>query len=656
MALIYLSIAAYLMIWISLLIHCVRRKEFYPILKNSIQTKIFWLITFLFFNPLLTVLYFIFGFIMKPAAPGKGLKLLRIGNVIALALVILIIVTMEIPFTAKSPEPIILTDDDIANKRTNQKGLRANLSVIRSMENFNSTHSSSHSNEAKIAAKNIFICVENPHPLLDEVARKLQLSLLSKPYINKVTYNPYKVCPASGELLPEMFISLDIDEIRDFHLPFFRKLKTTVITTVTNNAYSINYNSSRNPPLVYFNFDGTLDHKSTLWGYTTSAAKYKFQSEKIVEQIDEQLTGMLSKKIEEHGLMPDMPEYLYGKYHRPPQLEIIEQKEPEILFSGFGFMVNNQTVWRFNDDRKTEDILRECYEQLTAVGWKGYGRFDPESQYLKLDKGDAGLQIYRLKSRHSRTLVQNDTKPPMIVHYKSGFTHDQSIRAVEKIVSEEPDYQSLRFFQYLFNETNQRERWCELIEKFPPTSTEQYLFLAERYQKKDPGKAKTNLIYARAMEYAEDNSRSNEQRIKKLAEKLGDKSLAEIPVSAEILTQLGFIDIATMTTPVEFKQPIGRPLSFFNYENGELKTLTFRYDRQSDGAFSETIISRKPGTYSTSRGILPGGGSDGLGSHFDRIVDGNNNFEMKLRFEGSKVDETAAAPKTILRITIDKTT
>ena len=61
-----LLIVAYLLIWVILFVDCVRRKEFYPLMGSNRATKLFWLVTFVFFIPLLTVAYFLFGIVKKP--------------------------------------------------------------------------------------------------------------------------------------------------------------------------------------------------------------------------------------------------------------------------------------------------------------------------------------------------------------------------------------------------------------------------------------------------------------------------------------------------------------------------------------------------------------------------------------------------------------
>jgi len=62
----YVLNGLYLIVWSALLLHCLGRREFYPIIGRKWGTKIFWLLTFVFFNPLLSLIYIVFAVLFKP--------------------------------------------------------------------------------------------------------------------------------------------------------------------------------------------------------------------------------------------------------------------------------------------------------------------------------------------------------------------------------------------------------------------------------------------------------------------------------------------------------------------------------------------------------------------------------------------------------------
>jgi hypothetical protein len=68
----YTYSAIYLIVWSALLVHCLFRREFYPIFGRGWGTKVLWLLTFVFLNPFLTLIYFVFGFLLgTPLNPPK---------------------------------------------------------------------------------------------------------------------------------------------------------------------------------------------------------------------------------------------------------------------------------------------------------------------------------------------------------------------------------------------------------------------------------------------------------------------------------------------------------------------------------------------------------------------------------------------------------
>jgi hypothetical protein len=66
------------------LIHCLLKRKFFPLLGPALATKAFWLVTFVFVNPLLTLLYMIFGVAIKDKP--KNARTVNAGRVICLVL------------------------------------------------------------------------------------------------------------------------------------------------------------------------------------------------------------------------------------------------------------------------------------------------------------------------------------------------------------------------------------------------------------------------------------------------------------------------------------------------------------------------------------------------------------------------------------------
>lgn len=115
----------YLIIWSALLIHCLFRREFYPIFGRRWGTQILWLVTFVFLNPLLTIVYFVFGFLLRPPKADEykeGSRTARtgFGSAIAIACIGVVLVLFELPSRANKAEPVVILNESGEEKPAEQ--------------------------------------------------------------------------------------------------------------------------------------------------------------------------------------------------------------------------------------------------------------------------------------------------------------------------------------------------------------------------------------------------------------------------------------------------------------------------------------------------------------------------------------------------------
>ena len=100
-------LVAYLLLWLALLAGCIRKREFCPLVGTSRATRLFWLATFVFFNPVLTILYLIFGQIRSPRGRANRVVLVLVPVVVLVGFFVnvpgLTHLWMQ-PFLGRSPE------------------------------------------------------------------------------------------------------------------------------------------------------------------------------------------------------------------------------------------------------------------------------------------------------------------------------------------------------------------------------------------------------------------------------------------------------------------------------------------------------------------------------------------------------------------------
>jgi formate hydrogenlyase subunit 3/multisubunit Na+/H+ antiporter MnhD subunit len=124
----------YLIIWSALLIHCLFRSEFHPILGRKWRTKIFWLLTFVFFNPLLTFVYFVLGFLLRPPKAEQRGKSIGLCSVVAIVCVCVVLALFEWPLGGYDAEPVVILSQSGEDKPPEQnepfRGFEAHVGMM----------------------------------------------------------------------------------------------------------------------------------------------------------------------------------------------------------------------------------------------------------------------------------------------------------------------------------------------------------------------------------------------------------------------------------------------------------------------------------------------------------------------------------------------
>lgn len=589
----------YLLIWLLLLVHCLKRRQFFPIIKSGWSTKILWLFTFVFLNPLLTFLYTIFGVLLKPLSADRKQPLARIASIIALILIAATLIFFEMPALGIKSGPVTIAKDaDSTNPKKSVLFLEANAGVLKSQNNFSTTTSSSNSPNDRFASNSVIIRCQSDHPLMDRTARLLQEELAKRPGINHITYYPSDQATPVDQVLPDIFITLDMPRIKENKSPIGRKIDASI---TCNAGTSLNTGSSytsysNSPPHIHFSYNSTLHHKSDFNGIETRQAKYTQQAADIAEQISQSLNKQFDQWTEKHGQMPQLPDFLYGYESDPPQFPFQNSEFAHKIMSGNGLFLNNHSTWMFKDDRPIKEVLTDCRDQLIKQGFRGGEGLDKETKYpvehITMSKDDIHIAIFRQRKRNLETgrmvLVEKnnqdktqDQPMPMVVHYKSLFTRDQITEAMEKLLDSDVELETLLIFQEHFRSDDHKQRLFEKLEETSSNSMAGYIVIARLYKESDnKEKAKDALMLARVMARAEKIHNPKRNEIKRLAKDLEDESLAKKDIPLGYFTKAGFVDLAAITEPVSIEISPGQTAKFCIVVNdNEVKTITLLITR-----------------------------------------------------------------------------
>jgi hypothetical protein len=591
----YILNGLYLIIWAVLLIHCLHSREFYPILGRKLGTKILWLFTFIFFNPLLSLLYVIFAVLLRPRKVGENSKPVYLGSIAAILGIVLVIVIFELPLGGSETEPVIvMKSSEIENPAGDNKissSFEPLLGVIKATNKVQTYSSSSAGTDTKVSLRNIVILCNNPHNLIDRVAREFQKALIRLPYIESVTYYSYGTWPEKGGLLPDVFITIDMPVFSEKDLFRSRKINATVKWQAGNSVFD---NLSRSfdadsSPIVKFNIESELNHISSLVGIESPQAKYKLESKNISAELTQSIRKQFENLLDKYGRLPELPDMLYGVYQESPEFSFIKNNNVYRQVSGSGLLTNNDTIWQFTDERPTEKALAAYHDELASLGWTAGDR---DSEYLKMQNNNEKIYIYRQRNRNveagfivSGEDEESDYESPMIAHYKSCWNEERMQEVMDRFLDvDNIKIETLLIFEKYFKTPQQRERLCSLIEQSPVPNLDGYLVLTRFWaDNNEPEVARKMLMFARAMQYAEKGYNVKAHEIENLAERLGDESLTEIPISDKIFCKTGFINADEIEGQITVERGLDEPLLFYRrLDEGELHTLMLRVIRSQE--------------------------------------------------------------------------
>ena len=621
----------YLVIWSALLIHCLFRREFYPIFGRRWGTKCLWLLTFVFLNPLLTLIYFIFGFLLRPLKAGEHKEDSRtartgLGSAVAIVLIGVVLVFFELPSSSSKSEPVVILNESGKNKPTEQEDssgrFHAHIGTINARNNIQTLSSTSAGSGARVSTRNILIICQSPHDLLDRTMHEFQKSLAQLPYVGEVAYYPFGTWPKPGGLLPDVFITINMPQVNEKSFLRSRYFKAIIKWTAGSSIFAGTSHSDQTYtlPVVRFDIESQLDHESKMFGIEGSQAKYKLAADGICSEMIKSISKQFENLLDKYGQMPESPEMLYGDYHEPPEFSFLKADKVRLLISGKGLLKNNHTVWRFVSERETDKALTACRDEMKILGW---GQEDLGKDYLQMQKGNEHIYIFRQDRRDSKagTIFWSEpekiaSEASLIADYESDFTDDQMQKAMDALLNSDAEMKTLLIFEKYFRTPKQLEHLRSIIEESPVNTLDGCLMLARYWADcGETDRGRESLLRARAMQRTEKDYNVRADEIKSLARKLGDESLAEVPVTEEIFRQMGFINPEQLNEPVEIEKPINEPVLFYRrLGDGELQTFALRIIRSQESSYLVpyhllTVESRKGSSSSSENSgkIKPGG-------------------------------------------------
>jgi hypothetical protein len=653
-----------------MLVHCLLRREFFPIFGRRWGTKALWLFTFVFLNPLLTLIYFVFGVLLsqdwilasraapqssgvpmegasgradeskapngkpqpadKSKAGGHGGSLRAVltglGSAAAIACVGVVLVLFELPLGAGNAEPMV-------------------IGTINAKNNTQTLSSTSAESAARVSTQNVLIICQSPGDLLDLTMRGFQRSLAQLPCVSEVAYCPFGTRPKPGGRLPDVFIMVNMSAVNEKSFICSRYFKAVIKWTAGSSIFAGTSASdqSRALEVVRFDIESLLEHESETFGIESPQAKYKLAADSICSEMTSSISKQFENLLDKYGRMPESPRVLEGTYHEPPEFSFLKAGRARQLISGYGLLKSNHSVWQFTDKRDTDNALRAYCDELKTVGW---GQEELGKEYLRMQNQNQRIHIFHLHQRDSKAGTIFWSEPDktasgakLVADYESDFTDDQMQKAMDALLNSNVEIKTLLVFEKYFHTPMQLERLECIIEQSAVQSMDEYLMLARYWaQRGRMDKGRASLLRARAMQRTEKSHNVRAEEIKNLAEKLGDASLAKVPLDEEVFRQVGFINTRQLKKPIKMEKSVDEPVLFYRpLGDGDLQTFALRVIRSQESSLSApyhllTVESRKGSSRSSENsGRVKSGNVWGADTSINALADESKSLQVRVK-------------------------
>lgn len=337
---------------------------------------------------------------------------------------------------------------------------------IKANNSMNSSSSHTSTDDSLFFTKRIGVLNRTDHKIPSEVAQGLAEVLRNQAYVKTVDVFQGDKRPVDGQRLYDLYISVEMPEFSSKGLLLTgREVEAKLKLTIGNNFWDSRHghHDHLSPPLINLHMESILYHKSVARGVEMPGNPYRQVVANISTQVCESVTESLGELSAKFGVLDSMPEGLVPGFRPTPPLPLPQSEVLNQVVSGYGFMLNNYTVWTM-EAVKTRKVLTEMLQALKLDGWHaGSPRFDEEqSQYhFRATKGNLVLEAFEARGYGPR---KEGECIRLVFRYSDRMGKSQLSEVLERIVQAEPvPLATWQAFSRLMSR-EQNERILEKIE------------------------------------------------------------------------------------------------------------------------------------------------------------------------------------------------
>jgi hypothetical protein len=505
------------------------------------------------------------------------------------------------------------SDGGGVNFEAHAGGLTASNSV-------SSSTVTSHSSPGFFAERSMMILNRSDHLLMQRVGDGLIEYLQDQSQLDRVDYFPAGYGPSVGDKAPDLFVMLDLAEIKESGI-VGRDLEATVTLTLGSALTKSNHSvlNSYSPPTLELSARFTLEHASSLMGVESSAARYRLQGNDIAKEVGEAIVEKVKSLLKEQKALPTLPESFYPVWSPTPEFAFLADRKATLLTSLHGLCYHNETLWVIPDVRDAAVLLEQVHSELTSLNWQGRpGKFENGTVNMRMTSGASGLEVFHVAHQHGKNMlpksvtdtnIADDSGIPVYVRFRHSMTQEERHTAFgQMLAAATPNFKQLASLGPMGSH-EQRQQLVSMIQDSPPQSTEAWMMLAEHYSAKEQiPKLQQALKAVYALSWCQNQPGKLDGRIRELSKKhkLDVKSVRDVD-----FVQLQALGLPSVTTEsADWEQTIREGESATTFvrdgDNWQVVSVTLHKVQQhseNNTMYDTTVTQGNPSSRSTRQGV-----------------------------------------------------
>ena len=452
-------------------------------------------------------------------------------------------VTTETPVTwSRNPDGSFATTDSPPESGP----LEIHAATVQASNSSSRASSSTHSGADFFPSASIAVLNLSDSLLMKRAADQLVEALKQDGDFSTVTHFPAGHRPAAGQDRSDLYLTLDLKRLEVSGLAS-RDIEADIDIQLGPSPVSSrhSYSGSLSPPTLNFHAHIELDHRSTLTGVESRAARFKLQGANIGNAIATQILQEINDRRKEERPMPALPAGFFPDWSPPPAFEFLTRLEAEQRLSFSGCCLINETLCQVDNAGGPEQTVAAVHAELSDT-WQGNpGKAD--ITYLRMTRDGESVEVF---PRREGAFLGDESDSACWIRYRRVLDQSQREQLFESLLSETPPRMDLLLSLDRMGTRDQRERTLALADTHSPSTATAWLNLAGRYMyKKQTDKAVNAIRCAYLVGRIRSESLTGQINAFLKKHKL-DKSSARL-VTEDVLTALSFTKVAALPAAPE---------------------------------------------------------------------------------------------------------